>query len=291
MPIYFLLLLLLLPLSSHSSSDFTTLTRFAELAAISYMPPAVIESKLNKKGVKLKQQEVIKGVEIHYFIVTDEKRGVETIVIRGTSNLENALTNIDFKLITDAKSGLKLHSGFTHAAQAIYRQITTHLNKKRPIYITGHSLGGAVAQIIAIYLQQDGYQLKEVITFGQPKVSNFSAAQSYPNLPLIRVVTPRDVIPLIPPFDIVEINKPDIYWHMGEAIILAGRGQYSRLNGLRAMLRATNIVGEPFGEENLQHHLIDHYLQELRQLEQRAEEVSFEHRLNLDGLWGLFSSQ
>ena len=289
MPINPLILLLILPLSLNAAIDnFSSITRFAELAAISYMPPTVIESELSKKEVRLKQQEVIQGLEIHYFIVEDKKRGAETIVIRGTSNLENALTNIDFKLTTDSKSGLKLHSGFAHAAQAIYPNITTHLNKKRAIYVTGHSLGGAIAQIIAIYLQQDGYRLAEVITFGQPKVANFSAAQSYSTLPLIRVVTPRDVIPLIPPVDIVEINRPDIYWHMGEAIILAGKGQYSRLNGLRAMLRATNIVGEPFGEENLQHHFIDYYLQELRQLEKSANEVSFEHRLNLDGLWSLF---
>ena len=137
-----------------------------------------------------------------------------------------------------------------------------------------------------IYMQQDGYHLKQTVTFGQPKVANFSAVKKYDDLPFIRVVTSRDMVPLLPPADMTNINNPDIYWHMGEVLILLEEGQYSRLRGLGAMLRASNVTRDRINEESLQHHLMGSYLQSIRASIRNPEEVPFKHKFFLFDLFG-----
>jgi hypothetical protein len=78
------------------------------------------------------------------------------------------------------------------------------------LYITGHSLGGAMAALMALVLHvEPAYQgirekLRAVYTFGQPMVgppavAEFCRRADLP--PLIRYVHRRDVVPHIPPRD------------------------------------------------------------------------------------------
>ena len=77
---------------------------------------------------------------------------------------------------------IRLHQGFAQAAESLYLAIRPHLNKNYKITTTGHSLGGAVALILAMYLDKDHYLLDKVVTFGQPKVTNVTGAQHYRHL-------------------------------------------------------------------------------------------------------------
>lgn len=40
------------------------------------------------------------------------------------------------------------------------------------LYITGHSMGAAIATLAAIHLQQDGMPVESLYTFGCPRVGN-----------------------------------------------------------------------------------------------------------------------
>lgn len=48
-----------------------------------------------------------------------------------------------------------------------------------PLYVTGHSLGGALAVLAAERLTACGYPVMEVHTFGGPRVGDYAWAQAY----------------------------------------------------------------------------------------------------------------
>jgi feruloyl esterase len=69
------------------------------------------------------------------------------------------------------------------------------------VYVTGHSLGAALAALAALDLTLQQQPLKAVYTFGQPRIGNQAFAH-YLNqtlaAPLFRVVHHRDPIPHLP---------------------------------------------------------------------------------------------
>ena len=63
------------------------------------------------------------------------------------------------------------------------------------IQITGHSLGGAEALIVGMMLKTAGTPVDQIITFGQPKVSNQAGVDAFSDYsPLIRIVNENDII-------------------------------------------------------------------------------------------------
>jgi hypothetical protein len=71
-----------------------------------------------------------------------------------------------------------------------------------------------------MYLDAGGYSVGEVITFGQPMVAKISGSREYAHLDVTRVVTPKDMVPLVPllnPMDLMNIN---ICWHLGIEFVL-----------------------------------------------------------------------
>ena len=88
--------------------------------------------------------------------------GITIIVIRGTANADNVQSDIDVRLVEDARTGIYLHKGFRDAAISIMQIIDTTMKTGRAVpsnqlqyplehtvHVTGHSLGGAVALNIA----------------------------------------------------------------------------------------------------------------------------------------------
>jgi len=101
--------------------------------------------------------------------------------------------------------GSLVHSGFFLSWRNL-RQTTfdkvSRLPKGKPLVITGYSRGGAFAIFAAIELKKLGYQIRDVVTFGQPKVGNREFVRAflklYPN-GIKRFVHNRDLVPHLPP--------------------------------------------------------------------------------------------
>jgi hypothetical protein len=138
-----------------------------------------------------------------------QDRGISIIVIRGTANEANVLSDIDVRLVDDARTGIKLHKGFRDAAVTIMQIIDTSMTTRgiaqgqtrtypleHTVHVTGHSLGGAVAQIIGMWLHKRGYNV-QVYSFGSPKVSYEVLPGGQPSH--WRVANPSDPIPFTPP--------------------------------------------------------------------------------------------
>ncbi len=107
-----------------------------------------------------------------------------------------------------------LHDGFGAAAEAFYKEVRNLLIPRDEIHVTGHSLGAAIAAILMMYLDTDGFTLKTCYTFGQPKVTNSEGMAKFRHLPLVRVVDNEDIVPLVPPLTIVTALHGE-YRHFG----------------------------------------------------------------------------
>ena len=233
----------------------------------------------------LSQNGNIPQMKVSYFLLTNNESRKQVIAVRGTSNMENALVDIALKLKMNEKVGIRLHTGFSQAAEKIYQQIQPLLKPGYAISTTGHSLGGAVALILAMYLDVDDYDISRVVTFGQPKVTNIAGAGKFDHLSVTRVVMPRDLVPLVPPLDAMDINDLDIYWHLGKEVILLENIDYAVLEGLNSMLRATRFTQEQLTKKNLRHHQITEYLTMLDKKIPEAKQVSYENSFNLFNLF------
>ncbi|BDX02681.1 hypothetical protein MACH16_14290 [Marinomonas pontica] len=275
------LLLILFTSLAHASPDFSIIESLAQLSNDTYLEANKLQSRLKTQNQTLVHQSIIPESQVSYFL--SRANGIQTIAIRGTANLENVMLDLDLELKPDTALDIKLHQGFGSAAKAVYTDIKPYLNEKLPVHITGHSLGGAIAVILGLYLQQEDYAVTQIITFGQPKVTNVTGAKKYDLLPLIRVVTLNDIVPLVPPISPMQIRDLDIFWHIGEEVILMGDNKFSQTNGVKAMLRATKFTTSVPNEKNLIAHKMDTYLSLIDGLTQTATNVPYKTGISIFG--------
>ena len=143
-----------------------------------------------------------KNVSVSALFYTDETRAV--IAVRGTQETK------DFEIDADALQikpdyGIKgeVHKGFYTQAKKIIdepsfdRGFLTILEGKE-LYVTGHSLGGAVATILAAYFFEQGFK-PLLYTFGSPRGGNTAFTQYYNDkFTHFRHVNDFDIIPVLP---------------------------------------------------------------------------------------------
>jgi hypothetical protein len=109
---------------------------------------------------------------------------------------------------------VKVHTGFLEDFNAIKDAVIGQVRKytgSRPVpgvFITGHSLGGALAILCALECWRQALPVSGVFTFGQPRVGNAAFAALYDRTRMIngtslcditfRVVNQNDIVPRTP---------------------------------------------------------------------------------------------
>lgn len=124
---------------------------------------------------------------------------------------------------------LVAHRGFIEAAEWIRREVVRSdlmeivLQHDLPGVIGGHSLGGAVAQILAL---EERFGATQVVTLGSPKVWERSSAASYYayGFELHRFVTEGDIVPYMPFAIGAWLTGRPAYVHASAAMRLAEDG-------------------------------------------------------------------
>jgi triacylglycerol lipase len=100
---------------------------------------------------------------------------------------------------------LGIHSGFAEVYKACREKIIDTLNKldsSKQLYITGHSLGGALAVLCALDTAVNTAFTDPVMyNFGSPRVGNPKFVQSYNEIisNSVRIVNTNDIVALLPP--------------------------------------------------------------------------------------------
>jgi len=138
------------------------------------------------------------------FIIASNRYSI--LAFRGTSTSVDWVH--DFKAqqmeFTPTKNVGNTHKGFTDIYLALREQIfelLTLLKRDRPLFITGHSLGGALATLAAIDIATNSdYTTPIVYTFGAPRVGDPTFVKAYNSTVPIhwRIQNKFDIVPHLP---------------------------------------------------------------------------------------------
>jgi len=92
----------------------------------------------------------------------------------------------------------EVHTGFLDTAEELRPRIEKAVRKiKTPIFITGHSLGGALALLASILLK-GRERFAACYTYGCPRVGNEQFADRLFKVPVYRCVHRADIVPGVP---------------------------------------------------------------------------------------------
>jgi hypothetical protein len=134
--------------------------------------------------------------------------------------------------------GARFHRGFMEALHTIWGPLLKAVSeaveaKERPLWVTGHSLGGSLALLSAWRLQRNFVHVHEVTTFGAPMIGNEAAARAFEQEfagKIFRYVNLEDPVPLLPSVSLVANS----YAHcQSEVSLQAVQAALSALEGLK----------------------------------------------------------
>lgn len=135
-----------------------------------------------------------------------EFENVIVVAFRGSSSVRDFITDAECAFMK--VDGGEVHSGFWVALMSIMAMLREKLHgmPMKPLIVTGHSLGGALAMLFGwrwdLAAKTGEWQpVDSVYTFGQPRVGNAAFAASYDaalGARTWRVVDQEDVVPRVP---------------------------------------------------------------------------------------------
>jgi triacylglycerol lipase len=154
-------------------------------------------------------------LDSHGFVA--RAQGLAVLAFRGTFplSIDNWLTDADAPLgpAPDSAPG-QVHRGFADAFSglaATVDQFLAGLDDGLDLWVTGHSLGGALATLASVHLAGRP-SFCGVYTFGSPRVGDAEYAGVY-KADHFRVVNDNDIVPRVPPKDLS-------YHHVGTRVLL-----------------------------------------------------------------------
>jgi triacylglycerol lipase len=149
------------------------------------------------------------------------------VAFRGSQAPVDFVQDAKFALASDEVA--EVHAGFLEDFQAIGGPVVARVKALlaahdtfRPVYVTGHSLGGALAILCAWEFVRQKIPVAGVYTFGQPRVGNSTFAALYDRRladKTWRLVNANDLVPRLPG---VLLG----YRHCGQEILLTTGGGY-----------------------------------------------------------------
>ena len=202
-------------------SYFPQLNNYEQIAAFRFLRErSLLEPLLQKTPLR----DLIPKTDLIYagFILRSSVNNI--IVFRGTQEPAEWIANLDAQQIAypskNPQAG-KIHQGFndlySNGVKKVVKQEIPRLNPSIPCYITGHSLGGAIAVLAALDLALNFSNLRaqiQMYNYAPPRVGNPTFAKFYSDLVpnSYRVVNQADSTWLLPPTQL----KDSIYLHVGQ---------------------------------------------------------------------------
>jgi len=275
---------------SDEPGSLATARFLCEASALAYLP--------NAEGVAAFRD--LLGLEARLFSVDNTQAWLATdneviiVAFRGTES-PTTLDGLKDILLTDALNllvvpegrlghdlaaagvGARFHKGFVDAIAEIWDPLAAAVEaemkrRDRPVWLTGHSLGGALALHAAWLLKRQFIPVQEVCTFGAPMIGNKAACDAFNREftgRIFRYVNGRDPVPKLPSLSLVA-NE---FLHV-DAERLVGRDPVTRLVDMLGTvatkaaggLLSGTLVDEAWGTLNAEvsNHFLDRYRQQLR---------------------------
>jgi hypothetical protein len=164
------------------------------------------------------------------------------------TNAANFLIVPEGQLGTDfaaAGVGARFHSGFVTALASVWAPLSAAVDAElkksdRPLWLTGHSLGGALAVLAAWLFYRKGDDVHQIYTFGGPMVGNDKAAAALSKAlagKLFRYIDYVDPIPRLPTISLASNDYVHCDKEMGLGEAASGGGGF-----------LGSLVGQAVGE-------------------------------------------
>ena len=157
----------------------------------------MLESSLKQIGWQLVDTISVNATQA--YVACNEEFAV--LAFRGTEADRMRDIRADAKATqTTCPTGGRVHSGFKEQYDDVAGQVEMVLNRQetkgKPLFITGHSLGGAVAAIATRRLNAE-YQIASCYTYGSPRVGTEEWVAQV-KTPFYRIVNSADPVPTVP---------------------------------------------------------------------------------------------
>ncbi|SFJ51550.1 triacylglycerol lipase [Paenibacillus sp. UNC496MF] len=161
------------------------------------------------------------GKEELFGFVLESDRGV-IVAFRGTISPTDWITDMIAQQVAfkPAGKGCLAHRGFNDvymsARDALFR-LLSDTTPGKPVFVTGHSLGGALGTLAALDIALNRKPANLVVyTFGSPRVGDPAFARSYnAAVPVsFRIENEFDVVPHLPPLVYTSPKTDKTYYYM-----------------------------------------------------------------------------
>ncbi len=204
--------------------DLATAYRLATAAELIYEEPQIVE------------QTAITDWQCSQFYFYDVEEtqclvaaNQDTIIVcfRGTepNRPQDWITDLNFDLV-DGPLGGRVHEGFYNALSCVWHLLNKEVlrlqaDRRRHLWVTGHSLGAALATLAVARWCDAGQPVSGLYTFGQPRTGDHTFARNFdfafrPHT--FRIVNNLDIVTRTPP-------RAMHYCHVGSFIYIDENGE------------------------------------------------------------------
>lgn len=181
-------------------------------------------AKLKGGGFKLLEIYNSPETDTQAFLAANGDYAV--LAFRGTevTSRKDILTDAKAKRIVDIEG--RVHGGFRAAYDSVKQKIEKGILglDNIPLYITGHSLGAALATVATQELENNPYikgRIAACYTYGSPRVGNTQYDKNF-KAPIYRMVNTTDIVTIVP---LLAMG----YVHIGDVRFLGRKpGDFSR---------------------------------------------------------------
>lgn len=252
--------------------DGTNAVALAQAALLAYESGTLIVREVRETWGFL-HCKFIDEADTQCFVAADETTLL--LAFRGTesSDMDDWLTDLKIRHVAGPFG--RVHAGFQAAWQSIGSKVIETLREfsgpGQTIWITGHSLGGALAVLAAASLIKEAIPVAGLYTFGQPRVGDLAFAKKIDeslNRKIFRFVNNQDIVTRVPP-------RLGGYSHRGICYFFDGRGKLHKgIRGWEKFLRTAEATARDaltrFGFLNMlwpdwvEDHSMSRYLKNLR---------------------------
>ncbi len=270
--------------------DLQNACSLAEISALAYRP-------LDEAGLYLQGQlgftryQSFEVRDTQAFIAANDVAVI--LAFRGSVTLQDWLTDFKIRLVP-SRTG-RVHYGFNQALDDvfydIYDTVCTWKSPEQTLWVTGHSLGGALAVLAVDHFTDAGVEVAGLYTYGQPRVGDKTFAQNFDRKmgrASFRFVNDEDLgtrVPLAP-----------AYRHVGTQCYFDREGRLCRDNIFwkrwRSISEAVALRSSSDGQAwrgrnpgGVSDHSLQYYLKYLRQAlaGQSRHPLTFEEHINSPG--------
>lgn len=206
------LVVVLLPALVASAYVSSTALMMTHMSNIAYESQSAIDnwscSDCKRYAVQNHKSFFSSAANIQGFTAYLVNQNAIILSFRGSADIKNWIANLDTVSVTyPGCAGCRVHQGFNFAYEGAGNLVRSAvqnlqaLHRGVPVIITGHSLGGAMAVLATLDLKHLGIAIKEVYTFGQPRVgdANFAAYLQKSTPEFYHVINYADIVPHLPP--------------------------------------------------------------------------------------------